>query len=273
MHYAFFLERLYFSIQFCLVLFAAINGWTPTNFFWRSCHAFHLPRTLRFSLLSFNECSLFLELRLAFIFRLDFYSDLVISLYQGVFWPLVHVDFHQKSCFKKVWMVLEKRKSFMQKSGTNRSLFRLRLRLFHVMLDIVLIVCLVVFAVAWLVSNDGDCLMSLWKNHALFLLFGSINFVFSLMLYLDWLGARLQHVLLIQSRHKPLWSFSFWILMPSYASLNDVLPLCMIMAIIALLVGRSQSFASPHFVLSMRSTRASNSQKPSYANVCTIHTY
>jgi hypothetical protein len=29
-----------------LVLFAAINGWTSTNFFWRSCLAFHLPRTL-----------------------------------------------------------------------------------------------------------------------------------------------------------------------------------------------------------------------------------
>jgi hypothetical protein len=85
MHYAFFLERLVFSFQFCLVLFAAINGWTPTNFFWKSCLAFHLPRTLRFSLLSFNECSLFLELCLAFIFRLDFCSDLVISLYQGVF--------------------------------------------------------------------------------------------------------------------------------------------------------------------------------------------
>jgi hypothetical protein len=50
-------------------------------------------------------------------------------LYQGVFWPLVHVGFHQKSCFKKVRLVLEKRKSFMQKSGTKRSLFRLRLRL------------------------------------------------------------------------------------------------------------------------------------------------
>jgi hypothetical protein len=85
MHYAFFLERLYFSFQFYFVLFAAINGWTPTNFFWRSCLAFHLPRTLRFSLLSFNECSLFLELRLAFVFRLDFCSDLVISLHQGVF--------------------------------------------------------------------------------------------------------------------------------------------------------------------------------------------
>jgi hypothetical protein len=35
MHYTFFLERLYFCFQFCFVLLAAINGWTPTNFFWR----------------------------------------------------------------------------------------------------------------------------------------------------------------------------------------------------------------------------------------------
>jgi hypothetical protein len=127
-----------------------------------------LPRTLCFSLLSFNECSLFLELHLAFIFHLDFCSDLVISLYQGVFGTLVYVGIHKKSCFKKVWMVLKKRKSFMQKSGTKRSLFRLRLRLLHAMLDVVLIVCLVIFDVVWLVSNDWDCLMSLWKNYALF---------------------------------------------------------------------------------------------------------
>jgi hypothetical protein len=53
--------------------------------------------------------------------------------------------------------------------------------------------------------------------------------------------------------------------MSFYAFFNDVLSLCMIMAVIALLVGRSQSFASPHFVLRMSSTRASNSQKPSYS--------
>jgi hypothetical protein len=44
-----------FSFQFCLVLFSAINGWTPTNSFWRSFLAFHLPRTVRFSLLSFSR--------------------------------------------------------------------------------------------------------------------------------------------------------------------------------------------------------------------------
>jgi hypothetical protein len=91
---------------------------------------FHLPRTLRFPLLSFNECSLFLLLRLACIFCLDFCSDLVLYLHQGVFGPMVYVGFPQKSFLKKVLMVLEKRKSFMQKSGTRRSLFRLRLRLF-----------------------------------------------------------------------------------------------------------------------------------------------
>jgi hypothetical protein len=63
---------------------------------------FHLPRTLYFSLLSFNKYSLFLELRLALIFCLDFCSDLVLYLHQGVFGPLVYVGIHRKSCSKKV---------------------------------------------------------------------------------------------------------------------------------------------------------------------------
>jgi hypothetical protein len=45
-------------------------------------------------------------------------------------------------------MVLKKEKKFHAKSGTKRSLFRQRLRIFHVMLDVILIVCLVIFAVA-----------------------------------------------------------------------------------------------------------------------------
>jgi hypothetical protein len=36
------------------------------------------------------------------VFRLDFCSDIVIALHQGVFRPLVYVGFHQKSCLKKV---------------------------------------------------------------------------------------------------------------------------------------------------------------------------
>jgi hypothetical protein len=217
---------------------------------------FHLPRTLYFSLLSFNDCSLFLELRLAFIFCLDFYSDLVISLHQGVFRPLVYVGFHQKNCFKKAWMVLEKRKKFHAKSGTKRSLFRLRLRLLHVMLNVVSIVCLVVFVVAWLVSNDWDCLMSLWKKLCVvFIIWKHLfGFLLDALFGLTW---RMLTCLTLTSRHKPIWSFGFWLVMPLYASFNDVLSLCMIMAVIALLVGRSQS------------TRASNSQKPSIS-ICPL---
>jgi hypothetical protein len=79
MHYVFFLESIYFRFQFSFVLFAAINGWTPTNFFWRRRTPFFICKEHYFSLLSFNECSLFLELRLAFIFHLDFCSDIVIT--------------------------------------------------------------------------------------------------------------------------------------------------------------------------------------------------
>jgi hypothetical protein len=56
-----------FSFQFFFVFFAAINGWTPTNLFWRSFLAFHLPRTLRFSLLSFQR--VFSFSRTAFSFQ------------------------------------------------------------------------------------------------------------------------------------------------------------------------------------------------------------
>jgi hypothetical protein len=41
-----------------------------------------------------------------------------------------------------------KEKKIHAYSGTNGSLFRLWLRLLHVMLDVILIVCLVVFSVA-----------------------------------------------------------------------------------------------------------------------------
>jgi hypothetical protein len=46
-----FLERLYFHFQFSFVLFAAINSWTPTYFFWRICTPFFIAKnTLVFTL-------------------------------------------------------------------------------------------------------------------------------------------------------------------------------------------------------------------------------
>jgi hypothetical protein len=47
-----FLERLYFFFQFYFVLFAAINGWTPTNLFWRRHTTFFIAKnTLVFTLI------------------------------------------------------------------------------------------------------------------------------------------------------------------------------------------------------------------------------
>jgi hypothetical protein len=46
------LERLYFCFQFSFVLFAAINSWTPTHFFWRRCTPFFIAKnTLVFTLI------------------------------------------------------------------------------------------------------------------------------------------------------------------------------------------------------------------------------
>jgi hypothetical protein len=81
----------------------------------------------------------------------------------------------------------------------------------------------------------------IWKH-----LFG---FLLDALFGLTW--RMLTTCLTLTSRHKPLWSFGFWLVMPLYASFNVVLSLCMIMAVISLLVGHSKSFASLHFVLSM----------------------
>jgi hypothetical protein len=102
----------------------------------------------------------------------------------------------------------------------------------------------------------------MWKH-----LFG---FLLDALFGLTW--RMLTTCLTLTSRHKPLWSFGFWLVIPLYASFNDVLSLCMIMAVIALLVGHSQSFASLRFVLSISSTLASNSQKTKLFQ-CVHHTY
>jgi hypothetical protein len=97
-----------------------------------------------------------------------------------------------------------------------------------------------------------------------------VVFSFDALFGLTW--RMLTTCLTLTSRHKPLWSFGFWLVIPLYASVNDVSLLCMIMAVIALLVGHSQSFASLHFVLRGNTSCASNSQKPSLFQ-CVHHIY
>jgi hypothetical protein len=57
--------------------------------------------------------------------------------------------YSSKELFEKGLNGVGKEKKFhAKKSGTKRSVFRLRLRLLHAMLDVILIACLVIFAVA-----------------------------------------------------------------------------------------------------------------------------
>jgi hypothetical protein len=95
----FFLERQLFLV-FSLFSFVCCNKWlNPNKFLLEKLPCFSFAKnTLFFTLFFWSSVSLFLELRLAFVFCLDFCSDLVISLHQGVFLPLVHIGFHHKSC-------------------------------------------------------------------------------------------------------------------------------------------------------------------------------
>jgi hypothetical protein len=97
-----------------------------------------------------------------------------------------------------------------------------------------------------------------------FIIWEHVIVVFSIDALFGLIWRMLTTCLTLPSHHKHLWSFGFWLVIPLYASVNDVLSLCMIMAVIALLVGRSQSFASLHFVLRRNTSRASNSQKPNF---------
>jgi hypothetical protein len=84
MHYAFFLLRQLFLFS-VLFSFVCCNKWLdPNKFILEKLPCFSFAKNTPFSLLSFNECSLFLLLRLVFVFCLDFCSDLAIALHQGV---------------------------------------------------------------------------------------------------------------------------------------------------------------------------------------------
>jgi hypothetical protein len=97
MHYAFFLESQLFLV-FSLFSFVCCNKWLdPNKLLLEKLPCFSFAKNTPLSI-AWSSVLLFLELCLAFDFRLDLCSDLVISFHQGVFWPLVHVGFHQKSC-------------------------------------------------------------------------------------------------------------------------------------------------------------------------------
>jgi hypothetical protein len=145
MFYAFFLERLYFCFQFSFILFASINGWTPTNFFWRRCTRFSFANnTLVFTLIiqrvfSFSRTAFSFRFLPWFLFRFYYIFASKCIWTSGLYW------YSSKELFQKGLNGVGKEKKFHAKSGIKRSLFRLWLRLLYAMLDVVLIVCLVIF--------------------------------------------------------------------------------------------------------------------------------
>jgi hypothetical protein len=114
MYYAFFLERLYFCFQFYFVLFAAINGWTPTNFFWRWHTPFLIAKnTLVFTLIVQRVFSFS---RTAFSFHFSAFIFCQILLYLCIKVYLDHwsmLVFISKSGFKKIEWCWKREKSFM----------------------------------------------------------------------------------------------------------------------------------------------------------------
>jgi hypothetical protein len=96
-----------------------------------------------FHSIRFNKCSSFSATAFGFRFCLDLRLDLVIFFHQGIFFASDLYWFSSKEVSLKISNGVGKEKKLYAKSGTRRSLCRPRLSLFHVMLDVFLIVCLV----------------------------------------------------------------------------------------------------------------------------------
>ena len=106
---------------------------------------------------------------------------------------------------------------------------------------------LVIIVLAWLVLNNWECFSVPLLVSCFVSIKHKIVVFFFFLFHMGWLGTCIHHVMTTKASHfKPLWSFSFWHVISLYDFINSVLSLCMIMVIIALLVGRSKSFASLH---------------------------
>jgi hypothetical protein len=74
------LERLYFCFQLYFLLFAAINGWTPTCFFWRRHTPFFIAKNTLFFTLFVQRVFSFSSTAFSLRFHHDFCSELFSSL-------------------------------------------------------------------------------------------------------------------------------------------------------------------------------------------------
>ena len=128
---------------------------------------------------------------------------------------LVHIYCYLRELFQINWLVLETSKMFHAYSDAKRSLSRL----WHAMLDVILVIFLVVIVVSWLASNSWECLMCHWNYHVLF---PSYKIFWYSLLMLYWVDLAHSYIMLwLQISHlKPLWSFRFRLIVSLYALIN-----------------------------------------------------
>jgi hypothetical protein len=113
MHYAFFWSV--FTFVFCFVLFAAINGWTLTNFFWRRFTCFSFAKNTPFFTLivqrvfSFSRIAFIFRFSPWFLFRSCFISASRCICTSGLFW------YSSKELFQKGLNGVGKEKKFHAK--------------------------------------------------------------------------------------------------------------------------------------------------------------
>jgi hypothetical protein len=131
------------SVYFAL--FAAINGWITSCLFGGRYTPFFIAKnTLVFTLIvprvfSFSTTVFSFHFSPWFLFRSCYIFTSRCIWTSGLCW------FSSKKLSRKgLNGVVKEKKFYAKKSGTKRSLFRLRLRLLHVVLDVIFIVCLVV---------------------------------------------------------------------------------------------------------------------------------
>jgi hypothetical protein len=122
MHYVFFLERLYFCFQFSFVLFAAINGWTLTNFFWKIFTSFFICQEHSIFTLIVQRVFSFSRTAFSFHFLPWFLFRSCFIFASRCIWTTGLCLFSSKELFQKCLKGVKKEKKFHAKKWYKKEL-------------------------------------------------------------------------------------------------------------------------------------------------------
>jgi hypothetical protein len=111
-----------FSFQFCLVFFAAINVWTPTNFFWRRCTRFSFAKNTPFFTLIVQRVFSFSRTAFSFHFSPWFLFRSCFIFASRCIWTSGPCWFSSKELSKKGLNGVGKQKKFHAKKWYKKEL-------------------------------------------------------------------------------------------------------------------------------------------------------